>query len=115
MEDVRSSVQLWRRSPLNSWLFSPGFVFCKMGIIMSISEGYYVDVKVIKRLLKRCNMSDSMGLELLEMSKNCSASQISPKSHFIKLPRLSFHADLGAADIYICNIRKQTHMLPQAF
>lgn len=61
-------------------------------------------------------MSDNMGLGTFEMSKNCSIfHRYLPNVTFIKLPRLGFHADLGAADIYICNIRKQTHMLPQAF
>lgn len=50
------------------------------------------------------------------MSKNCSLfHRYLPNVTFVKLPRLGFHADLSAEDIYICNIRKQTPMLPQAF
>lgn len=61
-------------------------------------------------------MSDNVGLGTFEMSKNCSIfHRYLPNVTFVKLPRLGFHADLSAADIYICNIRKQTPMLPQAF
>ena len=67
-------------------------------------------------LLKGCKVSDSMGLRTFEMSNNCSAFHTYlPNVTFITLPRLGFHADLRVADSYICNIRKQTHMLPQAF
>lgn len=57
-----------------------------------------------------------MGLGTFETSDNCSVFHTYLLNvTFITLPRLGFHADLRVADIYICNIRKQTHMLPQAF